>query len=43
MQTKVNEVDLSLIVEMNILILNPNIYLALKSNSRYGSTIIKLV
>ena len=43
MSIRVKEVGMPLVVEMNILILNPNRYLALKLNSKYDSTIIKLV
>ena len=43
MSTRVNEVDIPLVVEMNILILNPNRHLALKLNLKYKLTIIKLV
>jgi len=43
MSTRVNKVDIPLVVEMNILILNPNRYLASKLNSKYELTTIKVI
>ena len=43
MSIRVKEVGMPFVVEMNILTLNPNKYLALKLNSKYDSTIIELV
>jgi len=43
MSTRVNEVDIPLVVEMNILILNQNRYLALKLNLKYELPVVKLV
>jgi len=43
MSIRTKEDDMPLVVEMNILILNPNRYLPLKLNSKCDSIIIKLV